>query len=543
MKCLTLLCLFLTNRIGPGICHICFIAMAESVSLSNSYLAYITNQPYIYPSNKDASINVMPNNGNLHSLNTGWHIFPTMLWKHFVTPRQWAELNINYEAFRVDGYTLSAFNMIPLTTQLAIQGNTIFTAFNNCIYAIAYQDKIYETEWYNWYYRTSTNGADINLMYKEGLMQATGANTSTRFVLPHYVWQLTTNDTGRIWTWNDQPYNNTNTPNTQVSVDGVYPGLGYVPNGLVWDPLNRPDDIMELRPGKNAINFKWQRHECDENKWFNFDAIASWFPYTADGPYNFEHQRPGEYKLSGMMDPHKLSFRNETIPPTNDYTIANWAETPIVPMQWWWQEMQKSIGVVNAAGTVSDTFLKHMNLFFAGTERECYMYGPTQSFIKMIPIIDSQGTNIECSAQIAVRTTLHLSCKKRRSAIYCPTWGPFPWRAVYSGSSDRRNFFGSYIRYRTGGMRRTWQNLGDSSDVGTHPRKTPYIINSTVPDGTGIGSTFTTLTTTTATMGKRRAETKVTPSAPPMPPPYHETEVEMHPEPIYPPIDQFKQKR
>lgn len=516
--------------------------MAETITISNSYISYITNQPYQYPSNNTSTTHVTPNDGSLTAYNTGWHILPTMLWRHFCTPKAWHELNVNYEAYRVDGYSVSVFNMVPLTTQLAIQGNTIFTAFNNCIYAIGYQDKLYETEWHNWYFKAynQENRNDFNLLYKEGLMQPYEGNTKYRFMLPIYIWQITNPRTNVLWEWNCNPYTGDNTIENNRSVDGVFPGLGYYPSGLVWDPLNRPDEIMELRPGKNAITFTWERHACDENKWFNIDQIASWFPYTASGPYHYGKERPGEFKLSGMMDPDLLGMQFSLNPPQNDWSIPNWADLPIVPMQWWWHEMQNSIAPVNITdGTISQQFLRHMNLFFNGTERECYMYGPTQSFIKMMPIIDSNNTNIECSAQVAIRTNLKLSVKKRRSAIYCPTWGPHPWRTIYSARSKDRNMFGTYVRYRTGGMRRTWQNLGDSSDPKTHPRRTPYIQTCVVPDGGGQGNTFTT------TQAKRKLvpqETYVLPSAPPA----YEEEEEMSNEiqdPVYPPVDQMKYRK
>lgn len=511
--------------------------MAESVSIENSYLCYITNQPYVYPANNTSSIQVVPNStGPLHSLNTGWHILPTMLWKHFVDPKRWCELNIKYEAYRVDGYTVSVFNMVPMTTQLAIQGNTIFTAFNNCIYGLGYQDTLYETEWHNWYHE-SDQGNNFNLLYKEGLMMAPEQNTSHRFVLPRYLWQITNPVATELQTWNQVSFRDDNTipGNVNFHIDGVFPAKGYYPTGLVWDPLNRPSELKEIRPGKNAIQFSWERHDCDANKWFNFDQIASWFPYTASGPYNFGKQRPGEFNLSGMMDPNKLSMKQQYIAagggPANDYTIPNWSDLPVVPMQWWWKEMQNSICPVTTTG--SERILRYLNFFFAGTERECYMYGPTQCFIKLIPLINSENVNIECSAQVAVKTSLHLTCKPRRSAIYAPTWGPFPWRGVYSARSEDRNFMNSFVRYRTGGMRRTWQNQGDSTSDAAHARKTPYDRTQVTPSGTGQGSTISTITTAKTTSAKQKAETRVTPSAPPLP-------MSIDPSQLYPPLDEYR---
>nr|QKE54857.1 MAG: capsid protein [Parvoviridae sp.] len=509
--------------------------MAESVSVDNSYITYITNQPYVYPPDNHSAVQVVGAEGTpLHTTNTGWHILPTMLWKHFVTPKKWFELIINYEAFRVDGYRVSIFNMVPMTTQLAIQGNTVFTAFNNCIYGLGYQDKLYETEWHNWYHSNTDN--EFNLLYKEGLMMNMGTNTSRRFVLPRYLWAMTNPVATETWTWNQKWFRQDNTvPSGEYHVDGVFPGRGWYPSGIVWDPFNRPEELKELRPGKNSISFTWERHGCDENKWFNFDSIAAWFPYTPSGPYNIGHERPGEFKLTGMMDPNELSMKDQYTTQgggqVNDYSIPNWSDLPIVPLQWWWKEMQNSIAPVTT--TDASRILKYLNLFFAGTERECYMYGPTQCFLKLIPLINDSNTNVECSAQVAVKTELLLSVKKRRSAIYAPTWGPMPWRAVYSANSFDRNFFGAFVRYRTGGQRRTWQNLADSSDTKAHPRKTPYNNTSVVPSGTGQGCTFTTPPTYTMTKAKLKTVTRTTPSAPPLP-----SDIDISQ--LYPPLDQFK---
>lgn len=498
--------------------------MAENISIDNSYLCYISNQPYSYPANHISAVSVNPMDGgsNIFSYNTGWQIIPNMLWKHFCTPKAWFEMLINYEAYHVTGFKISVFNMIPMTTQLAIQGNTVFTAFNNCIYAWAYQDRLYETNWHNWYYSSEI---DRNLLYKEGLITGKELQNKVRNNLPVYQWSPPSSYAKELWTWNQNYFRADDTipGGATFSVDGVFPAQGYYPTGVVWDPLNRPDEIMELRPGKNSIHFTWECHSCDENKWFNLDAISDWWPYTEAGPYNRSQERPGEFKLTGDNDPNMLSMKQQYgTAAVNDYTIANWENIPVVPMQWWWKEIQNSIAPAQL--DAQSMVLKYINMFFAGTERECYHYGPTQCFLKLIPMINHDNVNIESSAQIAVRTELKLAVKKRRSALYCPTWGPLPWRAVYSARSSDRNYFGSYIRYRTGGMRRTWQNIGDSKNTKAHPRQTPYNIQTTNPQGTGQdytrGRPSKPVYTTPAT------DVKVTsipqhPKYPPPPPPYN----------------------
>lgn len=468
--------------------------MAETEVITNSWLTYIENRPYIYPTN-DKDLHAA------ETYTTGWHIFPSILWKHFVTPKQWQELLIKYEAYHVKGINITCFNMVPMTTQLAIQSTNIFTAFNNCIYAMGYTDNLYETNWENWF------DQDFNIVYKEGLYCKKDQTTTQRWILPKFWWRIP-NARARRATYNNKD---------GTGVSGVFyggqndtgEGVWSRPTGVIWDPLNRPDQIKEMRPGKNAMHFKWECHPCDEGKWFNLDHMAWWYPYTPEGPYNIAHPRPGQFKYTSEVDPDRLSSQRETNPHINDYTMPNWADLPVCPMAWWWQEMKSSISPVDLKENVWQW--RYMDLFFTGTEKEQYMYGPTQHFIKLLPIFDANGTHIEITASIGVKMELILDCKKRRSALYCPTWGPVNWFDAYSAKSSDRRFTASWIRYRSGGMRRTWQNIGDSADTLAHPRESPLNNKTTNPDGTGQGGTRAVFTYTTSSVRSPA------PSAPPAP--------------------------
>nr|QKE54900.1 MAG: capsid protein [Parvoviridae sp.] len=512
--------------------------MAESHSISNTWMAYIGNQPYIYPNDNKSTIGT-------GAINTGWHIIPNMLWEHFVTPKQWAEMIIKYEAYHVESIKIQVFNMIPMTQQLAIQGNTVFTAFNNCIYALGYKDELYETSWENWFSPDNQNKGH-NLLYKEGLRCNPGTDQKERLMLPRYAWYPPNSRVRGPCT-----YENWDSDNTIPRMSAVYPAgqakpgydnnYGDRPSGVIWDPLNRPKHLMELRPGKNSIGWSWECHACDKDKWFNFDQIAWWYPYTPEGPYNVTHKRPGEYVMTSETDPDRLASRYENNPWINDYTIPNWGQIPVVPMMWWWKEMQESIAPLKESNDVNR---RRINQHFVGTEYECYKYGPTQFFIKLIPLFDGNGTHISTTANVSIQTTLNLSCKRRRSAIYAPTWGPFSWYDIYTAQTIHRRFAPALIRYRTGGARRTWQNLADDADdLISHPRETPYNWKSTVPSGTGAGSTYSLYTSPVVTWSKSSDSATiitssrkrgVVPSAPPM-------DVDILPaDPLYPPIDQLK---
>lgn len=525
--------------------------MANKFVASNTWMTYIANNPYVYPNDNSPTIS-----GGTQ-INTGWHIIPNMLWRHFLTPKQWANLIITCEAYHVDSISIEVFNMIPMTQQLAIQGNTVFTAFNNCIYALGYKDELYETNWENWY-NTDSGDLDHNLLYKEGLTCVHQNSTKKRYELPIFQWHPPNNRARGVHSFE-------NWDGEWKTVSPVYPA-GHNsnnssaptknndrPSGVLWDPMNRPKHLMELRPGKNAIKFHWESHPCDSERWFNLDQIAWWSPYTPEGPYNAGHRRPGELQMTNEADPDMLSSKYEEKQWINDYTIPNWGDVPVVPMQWWWHEIKNSIAPLNHM-TMTDQWhdmcQRRTNEFFVGTEYECYKYGPTQNFIKLIPLFDESGTHIKCTANVSLRTTLTLSTKKRRSSMYAPTWGPFSWYDLYTAQGLHRRFAPSLIRYRTGGARRTWQNLGDTSDPANnlaHPRETPYNYLVSTPAGTGMGqtrSTYTAVTyhkasdTATITTSSRKRPTttpRVTPSAPPM-----ETEDTLPRDHLYPPLDQFK---
>lgn len=500
--------------------------MAETYTIKNVWMAYIGNSPYVYPNDDENIISAS-------TINTGWHVIPNMLWRHLVTPAQWYSMVHNFEAYHVDSISCTIFNMVPMTQQLSIQGTDVFTAFNNAIYGMAYKDELYETSWYNWL-GYDTNTAGHNLLYKEGLVCNWNSSTKRRYVLPTYAWSVPDARATTVNTYNfyrtlhkrcqdSKPNESAVFPGGQTTVDSdniaasannAVTNYRGRPSGIIWDPLNRPDEIMELRAGKNQIQFSWNTHDCDQGKWFNTDLMAWWYPYTPEGPYHSHRGRPGQRQYSSWVDPDRFSMRFETCldpssassqtsdGPINDYTIPNYSYLPVVPSTWWWNEMRLSI----SPASMTDFQLRYMDMFFTGTEYQAYKYPPTQWFCKMLPIFDSKGTHIECSAQISVQTTLTLTCKKRRTAIYAPTYGPHNWFNLYSARSEDMNYTPSLIRYRTGGARRTWQNMADSSNPLAHPRTSPFV-STTYPAGTGQGGTYS-VTTTYTTAGRR------TPSAP-----------------------------
>lgn len=456
--------------------------MAEDVTYTNTYMIYWENKPYLYPNNDNTAAE--PQIMLVGAINTGWHVIPAILWKHFTTPKQWIDFMINYEAYTVKGYSITIYNPVPMTQQLAIQGTTAFTAFNNTIYTLGAQDDIYETNYHNWYDNNRTGDfKHFNVAFKEGQFKTTN-NSWKKTMFPTYFWQTANprNISSSTYGYLTGRDSYTTWPRDQ--------SRKIIPNGIFWDPLNDPDSIMELRPGKNAMSFAWNIHECDANKWFNLDQICKWYPYTVDCPWLPQNMGgpSGAYKLSTEDDPDQLtsesSWTTQT-PSKDDFTIPNLLDMPIVPMQWWWQEIQKSIA--------QNPDIKKLALFWAGTEYESYKYGPTQCFIKGLPLFDADGTHVNTLTQGCFRISLHLACKKRRSRIFAPTWGPLSWKQVYAMDAPR---IPCLVRYRSGGARRTWTNMQanarEEADRNYSHREDPYDSTTT------YGRTAPTTTITTA---------------------------------------------
>nr|WDW25799.1 MAG: VP1 [Canine parvovirus] len=485
--------------------------MADDVSFTNTYMAYWQNNPYIYPQ-VNANQETIPAGG----INTGWHILPLMLWKHFASPKQWAEMVINYEAYTVKGFSCTVFNPVPMTQQLAIQGTSTFTAFNNTIYSMGCSDELYETSWHNWWTDTDPFNQFI-IAYKEGHYRTNLGTSATwrRTMLPIYEWRAARyqTQTDVTWSWNW----------TNLSGNGVWPRRGYVapdnpisdsykesfnspvPSGVYWDPFTNSDDIMELRPGKNSMTWSWNVHPCDEGKWFNLDRMYSYWPLKPDSPWTALNRSgpTGAYVQVNMDDPTPiltpgtyLSASSSTTAMQRDVTVPDMSELPIVPCYWIWQEMTKSIAEQDHPGQV---------LWDApGTEWEQYKYPPKQCLIKGLPLFDDDGNHILTTTQGCFKVTLNIACKKRRSKIYAPTWFPWGWTVSHTINGGMLE---SYARYRTAGARRTWTNVAARNNVipnvgNIHRRDDPYPSSQTYTTGI-TGNVRATSTYTTANIDSK----------------------------------------
>lgn len=452
--------------------------MSETIQFRNVYMTYIDNDFFNYPSMEVDTI-ILGTHKDAEYIETGWHIIPNFLWRHVTTPKQWAKLVTQCEAYQIKSIDGIIYNPIPITTNLSLQRVSLFSAFNNCTYAVTYSDTNYETQWYAWY--DLPRKSQLHLAHKEGVIWSGNMSASTsggatyqfsRYQWPKYRWQRPNMLTPFDDVWSQGKIGGNGVYNVDATISNDNPILA-IPSGVFWDPFNNPDAIGELRAGKNSIDFKWTPAACDSGKWFNLDAMAAFSQWTTDGPYTGVG-RPWERKNTTKMDPayattYGLAETKASDPQHpqgqmayEDYTIPNYFNLPICPTKWFWKEIEKSIIDWDSENTNNNTpipFWKKANKYWSGTEWESFTYSPAQWFCKGIPLSDAQDQQIKTTTQVSFQIRITLEGKKRRSAYYAPTHGPWSGEQLYTATNRRGIFQPACIRYRTGGKRRTWQNM------------------------------------------------------------------------------------
>ena len=459
--------------------------MTETIAFDNVYMTYIDNNPYHYPS-IDVLNMIQGDTFEALEVNTGWHLIPNFLWRHVIIPRQWDALIRNCEAYTVKSIKGQIFNPIPITHNISLQRTSLFSAFNNCTYAMTYTDDKYETDWFAW--NSLLPEKQLHLSQREGLVWTGSQQNAQNHVPKRYQWP--------IYSWN-KPICRTIFPSvwsqgkdgsagvydtqyTNITQSATTTIKEAIPNGVFWDPLNCSNEIGELRAGKNSIEFSWHVASCDEGKFFNTDWIAAFATWTVDGPYQSEG-RPWTLWRTNDMDPGNFSTfglamsQGDTTSgsqPQNfqDYTVPNMFNMPIVPTTHFWHEIKNSIIDWTGESSADYTdipFFKKSNKYWCGTEGEAYKYPPCQWFCKGIPIYDAANSLIKTTTQISFKITITLEGKKRRSAYFAPTYGPTSGDQLYYQGNKKGIFQPACIRYRTGGRRRAWQNMNTPLKLST----------------------------------------------------------------------------
>lgn len=385
---------------------------------------------------------------------------------------------------------------------------------------MTYTDDKHETQWYKWY--DLPRYQQLHLALKEGVIwsgsgttDASGPNYNPhRYQWPKYRWQRPQMRTTIDNVWSQGKIGQAGVFDVDATGDGAVtaPTRAW-PSGIFWDPLNCPDEIGELRAGKNSISFSFTPCDADQGKMFNLDAIASFGQWTTDGPF-CGVGRPGQWIETTTMDPDQactfglaekqpntagVGSGNTNVTDYDDYTIPNMYNLPIMPTKWFWIEQGRSIidsmeenePASNRGWTQVKNWRKG-NKYYPGTEYEAATYPPCQWFTKGIPLFDATTSQIKTTTQVSFQISITLEGKKRRSAYYAPTHGPWSGDQLYYHTNKRGIFQPSCIRYKTGGKRRTWQNIQallvtqdknsnyatqNVSNVKKHPRMDNYLYN------------------------------------------------------------------
>lgn len=276
-----------------------------------AYLANAVNKMYYFANDTKEEFNYQV---------TGWHFIPNQNYSNWMNQRQWFDLVTNHSSFRLVSCEATVQNMIPLTDNLAIGQDTTFMTFNNTIYALGYTDKHYETF-------PVESGLDIK--YREGIIiNPVDGTTTNKFALPLYNHPLYKYNQTECWS--------------------VY----------AWDPFVHPSSLMELRPGKNAITFKWEANPSDKDKFVSTANI------------------------------YGLNVRSDNTNKANRH-ISTWN---IADM--WMTPGQKMKGFPN----VIDYNNKQIQII----NQEIWNHPINNWFIKMVPIVDSKNNLLKHEAQVVV---------------------------------------------------------------------------------------------------------------------------------------------
>lgn len=313
---------------------------------------------------------------------TGWHFIPNNRWKDYLNHAQWFDLTCNHEAFRIKEINCSVMNLIPLTDQLAIQQNTTFMSFNNTIYALAYDDTCYETTC-----SMMKTEQESKVYYREGMSvdPATG-NISEKQYLPEYLHLVPSI--------------------SRTSGSGIPTKMP----GYFWDPLTRATTLMELRPGKNSINFSWHCSPEDEHLWWSLNSgFITQYNSAASGRRTWINRNgPGASKFdNSWITPFNYAAFD---PAYNKYPTTN----------------------PNNMAASSQLFSTRSEIW---ASQNTYKKPIRNWFIKMLPILDSNKALLKHEGMVCIVKKITLEVEPRKSAVNYPRL-PYSWASVTNMESN-----------------------------------------------------------------------------------------------------------
>lgn len=273
---------------------------------------------------------------------TGWHFIQNKQYDNFMSPKQWFDLVTNHSHFRLVSVEATAQNMIPLADNLSIAQDSTFLTFNNTIYALAYSDDRYETQFVE---------STTKCYYREGVeIDTSTGSPKTKVTLPLY-----------------------NHPLIKVGSNIGSESQYYA--AYAWDPFCSPDKLQELRPGKNAVSWRWEADSADNDKWY-------------DTSFFYAYQNNADNS-------------NESFAWTNDTNYANAWMTP--------SQMLKNDPRLEDFQTKQKMFYKHI-----------WQKPIPNWFIKMIPIIDTKNNLVRHDAQLVLVKKIRFEVKPRINTTNFP---------------------------------------------------------------------------------------------------------------------------
>ena len=106
--------------------------------ISNKFNHYDLQKVNIFTADKHVPFDI-------YKQETGWQYIPNQRMDDWLLPYQWYRLTTSGRAWKVKSCKATVQNMIPITEQVAIQGNASFSSFNNTIYALGFNDTLYDS--------------------------------------------------------------------------------------------------------------------------------------------------------------------------------------------------------------------------------------------------------------------------------------------------------------------------------------------------------------------------------------------------------------
>lgn len=300
--------------------------------------------------------------GQYHLQATGWHYISNQTYADYLNKAQWFDLVTNHEYMRPIKIDCIVQNLIPMTDQLAIQQNTTFLSFNNTIYALAYDDTCHETNT-----RSKFNSIQNPVVFREGIKIATDGTVSEKTYLPDYTHHVPS------------------VTRTSATASTAMPNY-------FWDPLTRSTALMELRPGKNSIQFGWSCSDEDKHIWYDL--------------------------TSGLILPSKYQDYTTNGSQINYSVIdRSYDKGSITPDSYALFDFYRS--------TKQGSSLAQNNTDYPGEARlwasQCAYKKPINNwFIKMIPIFDANKALLKHEGQICIVKKITFEVQPRKSAVNWP---------------------------------------------------------------------------------------------------------------------------